>query len=119
MTKNTAGHSGGMAEALIFSLVRKITGSTSSPCIMALCIFSAARQMSSIGMSTEVSEGLLITEMSVLSYPVSRISSGTRIPRPTSHFRTPRAIMSDSTTMASGKGTPESSSFRQQSNPPL
>ena len=67
MTKNTAGQSGGIVEALIFNPVRKITGSAASPRIRAQSIFSAARQMSSIGISTEVSEGLLITEMSVLS----------------------------------------------------
>ena len=64
---HAAGHFGGMVEVLISRSVWKITGETVSPCIIAQSILSAAKQISSRGMWTDVREGLLMTEISVLS----------------------------------------------------
>ena len=61
------GYFGGKVEVLISRSVWNVTGETTSPCIIAQSILSAARQISSNGMCTEVRDGLLIAEMSVLS----------------------------------------------------
>lgn len=65
--ENAAGYFGGMVEVLISRSVWNVTGETDSPCIIAQSKLRAARQISSKGMLTDVREGLLMAEMSVLS----------------------------------------------------
>ena len=65
--ENAAGYFGGIVEVLISRSVWNVTGETDSPCIIAQSILSAARQISSRGMWTDVREGLLMAEISVLS----------------------------------------------------
>ena len=65
--RNAADYFGGKVEVLISRSVWNVTGETDSPCIIAQSILSAERQISSNGMCTEVREGLLIVEISVLS----------------------------------------------------
>ena len=64
---NADDYFGGIVEVLISRSVWNVTGETDSPCIIAHSILSAARQISSRGMWTDVREGLLMVEMSVLS----------------------------------------------------